>query len=480
MSKPIKNSFANKMSPSLRLIPWVIAIALFMETLDITIISTTIPKMAQDLGINPLNLKLALTSYLLSLAIFIPISGWLADRLGTKKIFATAILIFTVSSACCGVAQNLLELVISRLLQGLGGALMMPVGRLILLKTFPKDEIMRVMNYTSIPALLGPALGPLIGGFIATYYSWRWIFYINVPFGIIGFFLSLNYIIDYKRKKIVPFDIFGFILLSLSLSGFLFGLESIGEHYFSLIKILSIILFSSIFLLFYLFYFRIAKHPVFDLNILYIRTFRITVFGSLLSRLGIGGIPFLLPLLFQIGFGFLPIYSGFLIVPLALAMLLMKFYIKSLLRTFGFKKLLIVNTLLVGLSIASFSLIEKTTPAIMIILLVFLNGLLTSLQFSCMNNLTYIDLNKNNLSKGTSIASTVQQLSMCLGIAVSALAVDYYLGVGNAMKLGTILPIHKTFILLGAITCTASLSFMKLSNKDGEEISGYSFPKKAG
>ncbi len=462
------------------IIPWVIAIALFMETLDVTIVSTAIPKIAISLQVSAISLKVALTSYLLSLAVFIPISGWMADKFGTKRVFSLALLLFTLSSIFCGMSNNLTELIISRILQGLGGALMMPVGRLILLKAFPKSDLVRVTNYATIPSLIGPALGPVVGGAITTFSSWRWVFFVNIPFGLLGALLTLKYVKDYKAEHVIPFDVPGFILFGVGLAGLSFGFDSIGERLLSVNVIFMILSSSLLCLVLYFWYYQTAKNPVFDLKVFKIRTFRITVLGSLWSRLGIGGIPFLLPLLFQIGFGLSPLYSGLLIFPLAIAMLLMKFFVKKLLKLYGFRKILIINPMLVGVSMASFAFVTKITPYSIILLLVFVNGLVTSLQFSCMNILSYVDLTDSNVSKGTSIASAIQQLSMCFGVAVSALVIKIFVGFNNHLTMGDVMPLHNSFFAIGGITFVSFIVFRYLQKSDGQAASGHNIAKVSG
>lgn len=458
--------------------PFVIAFALFMETLDTTIISTAIPRMATNLGTDPISLKVALTSYLLSLAVFIPLSGWLADRFGTKKVFIMAISIFTVGSLVCGLAINLETLVLSRIIQGIGGALMMPVGRLILLKSFPKSELVRATNYVTIPSLIGPALGPVLGGIIVSYVSWRWIFIVNIPFGIIGASFAFKVLGNHIEKKINKLDFLGFILFGIGLAGFAFAFESIGENMLDKNSIIGIILVSFSILTIYFIRSYYVRFPFLDLIVFKIRTFRVTVLGSFLSRCSIGGMPFLLPLFFQLSLNKSPMYSGLLLLPYALAMLIMKFLVSRGLKLFGFKNLLVINTILLGLSVLIFNFISTQVSLYLLITILFIHGLLTSLQFSCMNVLTYVDLTESNISKGTSIASAIQQLSMSFGIAIAAIILRYLLG-KNASSFDIQLGVfHETFLLLGLITILTAFAFVFLDKSDGEEASQYKIKSK--
>lgn len=456
-----------------KMTPWIVATALFMETLDSSIISTAIPKMALDFHIDPINLKVALTCYLLALAIFIPISGWVADKFGTKKTFLSAISLFTVSSLLCGLSHNLMELVFARVLQGIGGALMTPVGRLILVKTFSKSELLRAMTFVTIPGLIGPTLGPVVGGFITTFFSWEWIFYVNIPVGIFGGYLARRYILDYQSAKVAPFDILGFLILGLSLAGLAFGFESIGQGMMSVHYICVLLAAAFTALLAYAWYARSIPHPAVDLRLFSVRTFRINVLGGFCCRLGLGGTPFLLPLLFQIGFGLLPIYSGLLISPIAIAMLSIKPWVKKILARFGFKKTLIVNACLVSVSIMSLALINRTTPYGLIVLLTLIYGLLSSLQFSCMNVLTYVDLDSKDQSTGTSIASTMMQLSWSFGIGLAALWMRIFSGPEHRIIPGHIAPFRDTFLMMGLVVLLSLISFAKLKKTDGASMSGH-------
>lgn len=454
------------------IIPWVVACALFMETLDTTIISTSIPKMAYFFVINPISLKLAMTSYLLSLAVFVPISGWIAERYGVKNIFTISFIIFTISSALCGLSHNLWELVLFRVMQGFGGAIMMPIGRLILLKLYPRKDLVKVTNYATIPSLFGPMMGPLVGGAISTYSSWQWIFLVNVPIGVIGIILAVKFIPIMAPIKVNKFDVRGFIFFALGLSGISFVLSTVNESVLDLNTKLIILAVSGISGALYAFNYKTSKNPIWNLAIFKIRTFKITVLGSLFSRIGIGGIPFLLPLLFQIGLHHSPILSGELIFPMAIAMFITKFLVKRILKQFGFKRVLFVNTILLGLSICSFAMINVITSYTLIIILVFLNGAFSSMQFSCMNVLTYVDLETDILSQGTSIASSIQQLSMSFGVACSAICLSFFLKHYPLESFSTRAFSHSFFVI-GFATLLTAFIFIRLKKMDGACASGH-------
>ena len=460
---------------ALKVLPWLMACALFMETLDVTIISTAIPQIACNLHTTPITMKLALTSYLLSLAVFMPISGWAADRFGARRVFCGALILFTLGSACCGAASSVVWLVWARLLQGVGGAVMLPVARLVLLRAFPRSELVRVTNYATIPALVGPALGPVIGGFITTYMSWRWVFYVNVPFGLLGLLVTRKYVSHAHNPQAGPLDITGFVLFGLGLGGLSFGFEAIGESFISPFKQVVLLGCAGTLLALYALHARRCSSPLLNVLLLRVRTFRVTLLGSLISRLGIGGVSFLLPLMFQLGLGLSPVHAGALIVPVSLAMIVMKLFVKVVLRELGFRKTLIGNTFVLGIFIALFGTVGLHTSPWLIAALAFTYGLAASLHFSCVNALAYADISTQHMADATSIASTVQQLSMSFGVGISALCLMLMVHqVGGDAN--TPAPYHATFACIGLITALSSTIFSLLAPTDGAETSGCCAP----
>jgi EmrB/QacA subfamily drug resistance transporter len=451
------------------IIPWIVAIAAFMETLDATIITTAIPKMALGFGINPINLKLALTSYLLSIALFIPISGWVADKWGTQRAFIFALVVFTVSSIACGSARNLSELVIARIFQGMGGAFMMPVGRLILLRTFDKSEMIRAMSFMAMPALLGPLVGPFLGGFITTYYSWPWIFYVNVPVGIVGIICAVAYIKNYTIQAPSRFDMMGFLLFGLSLAGIFFAIESLGSPFVPMYMIVLVICLGLLgFLLFYRHYKKTRSH-VFNLRLFSKRVFSVAAIGNIWIRLGMSSTLFLLPLLLQMGYGVSPLKSGLLTCVGAIGMLFSKSINRLILKRFDFRRVLTFTSVFTGIAILSFSFISRVnTP--LILFLVFINGVVTSLQYTAMNVLYYADLNQSEMSDATSISGTLQQLSMGLGITVCTLILQCFIGWGHTLALNHPVPFRLAFIVMGLISASSVLVFSKLKPTDGQAV----------
>jgi EmrB/QacA subfamily drug resistance transporter len=450
------------------IIPWIVAIAAFMETLDATIITTAIPKMALGFGINPIYLKLALTSYLLSIALFIPISGWVADKWGSQRAFIFALGVFTVSSIACGAARNLSELVIARIFQGMGGAFMMPVGRLILLRTFDKSEMIRAMNFMAMPALLGPLVGPFLGGFITTYYSWPWIFYVNIPVGILGIICALVYIKNYKTEA-PSFDMIGFLLFGLSLAGIFFAIESVGTPFIPTYMIVLVICCGLLgFFLFYRHYQKTRTH-VFNLRLFSKRVFSIAALGNVWIRLGMSSTLFLLPLLLQIGYGVSPLKSGLLTCVGALGMFFAKSINLLVLRRFDFRRMLTFTAVFTGMAILSFSFISNVNIPL-IVFLVFINGVVTSLQYTGMNVLYYVELDQSEMSGATSISGTLQQLSTGLGITVSTLVLQCFIGWGHTLAVNQPVPFRLAFIVMGAISASSVLIFSKLKPTDGQAV----------
>ena len=409
-----------------KMIAFVVSLALFMEAVDTTAINTAIPAMSHSLHVAPIDLKIALISYLLSLATFIPISGWMADKYGIKRVFISAIVVFILSSIWCGFSKSLTHLVIARLFQGMGGSFTLPLGRLILLRTFPRHEFIHVMNRVVLAAALGIMLGPLLGGFITHYLSWQWIFWINVPAGCVAILIAFVYLTESKLKSVYPLDKIGFMLFGLGLAGLTFGFSDLSETAAHQSTATHVILFSMLSLFLYGVYSHKKPHPIINTSLFTSRLFYVSTIGNLFSRLGFGGIPFLLPLLLQIGLGYSPQDAGLLITPIALGILLIKPLSSSILRKLGFKYLLIINTFLVSLCIVLFSLIETTHQIGWIILLTFCYGCLTTLQYSGMNALAYTEISQDDLSGANSIMSTVQQVSQSFGVAVTAIFLRHY------------------------------------------------------
>jgi EmrB/QacA subfamily drug resistance transporter len=464
-------------SPSLTVLPWLVAVALFMENLDATILNTAVPTMSASLGVEPLSLKSVLTSYTLSLAVFIPVSGWMADRFGTKRIFSVAIMLFTLGSLLCAVALNPPMLVGSRVIQGMGGAMMMPVGRIALVRSFPRSEMLRITTYVIIPALIGPLIGPSLGGAIIHWFSWRIIFLLNIPIAIVGLWLTSRHMPDFRDLEAPPLDKSGFFLFGSGIALLSYVLEVFGEHTHSPLTLGGLALVSVALLLAYWRDSRTTTTPLLAVRLFQIRTFRLSVIGGFITRLGVGGMPFLLPLLYQIGLGFPPWQAGLLTIPLALAAIGMKVISRPLLARFGHRAVLIVNTVLLGVNIALFTLIGPGTSIWLILPLSFMQGFFSSLQFTSMNTLIFADVDDRDASKASSLASTGQQMSASFGVAIASMLTVFFIGgLDQTNPLVTVPALHHVFLTMGILTMLSSFTFWNLKSSDGDNVSLHHSP----
>ena len=453
-------------------LPWVVAVALFMEGLDTTIVNTAVPAIAEGLQVTPLSLKAVVTSYILSLAVCIPVSGWMADRYGTRRVFGIAIVLFTFSSVLCGLALNAPMLVAGRILQGVGAAMMMPVGRLAIVRTFPKSELLRAMNFVIIPALMGPLLGPTVGGLIVHWLSWHFIFFINVPVGLMALWLAHRYMPDYHGDARRPLDVVGLALFGSGAALLSWLLEVFGEHQIDATSAGLLLLLSLGLLAAYGWHARETPHPLLRLALFRVRTFRVSVVGGFVTRLGVGGMPFLLPLLYQLGLGMPAWQAGLLMMPTAAAAIGMKFIASRLLARFGYRRILIVNTVMIGAVASIFSLVTPATPITLIVLLALAMGFFNSLQYTSMNSMAFADIEASDSSMASTIASSLQQMSMSFGLACGSLIAAWYLGdLPQTDHAAVTTALHYAFLTLGAMTALSSLSFWSLRPGDGESVS---------
>jgi EmrB/QacA subfamily drug resistance transporter len=455
-----------------RYLPWVVATALFMEQLDATIVNTAIPSIAATLQVTPLSLKSVVTSYIISLAVGIPVSGWMADRFGTRKVFGIAIAVFTLASVLCGLAQNVPMMVAARMLQGLGGAMMMPVGRLAIIRTFPKSELLAAMNFVIIPALIGPLLGPTVGGLMVHWVSWRAIFFVNVPVGLVALYLVYRHMPDYRGDNPRPLDVVGLILFSTGTAILSWLLEIFGEHSLDPTTVVLMFVLSISLIAAYVWHASDFAYPLLRLALFKVRTFRIAVVGGFITRLGVGGLPFLLPLLYQLGLGLPAWKSGLLMMPAAAAAMCMKLVAPKILARFGYRQVLVVNTIFIGLTIGLFSLVNAGTPLIAIVGIGLMQGFCNSMQFSSMNTLAYADIEQKDSSMASTLSSSFQQLSMSFGLACGSIVTAWFLGrVPQTNQVMVTNAIHHAFLTLSVVTMISALLFMRLRSGDGESIS---------
>jgi EmrB/QacA subfamily drug resistance transporter len=443
-----------------------------MESLDTTILNTAVPAISAALQVSPLSMKSVLASYTLSLAVFIPISGWMADRFGTRRVFASAIGLFTLGSFLCGLSSNIHLLVACRILQGCGGAMMVPVGRLTLVRTFAKSELIRAMSFVAIPGLIGPMLGPVAGGLIVGYFHWRVIFFLNIPIGLFGLVMVYMHLPDYREENTHPLDTVGLILFGSGIALLSYVLEIFGEHTLGVGEILGLLAISVALLAGYLLHARGTAYPLLQLGLFRIRTFSAAVSGSFFTRLGIGGVPFLLPLLYQVGLGFTAIESGLLIMPQAIAAMSFKFLMPKILARVGFRGVLISNTVVLGVLLLLFATIGLGTPVWLIVLQAFCYGTFSSLQYTSMNTLAYADISEEQTSGASSIASTVQQMSISFGVAAAGLATAFFIPARVHINQGEMIHgIHEALVVLGGFTILSTLVFHRLKSGDGSSVS---------
>jgi EmrB/QacA subfamily drug resistance transporter len=450
-----------------RLIPMTVSLAMFMEAVDTNVINTAIPVMSQSFHVNPINLKIALISYLLSLAIFIPISGWIADKFGIKRVFLFALAVFTISSFWCGMAHTLPELILARILQGLGGSIMLPVARLIIVRNFARHELIVTMNRVVMVGALGLMLGPVLGGFIVHYLSWRWIFWVNIPVGLANMVMTYYALADEPPLPVPPLDKLGFIYFGTSLSAFTYSLSELSESTGSLSFALFVLGVSVLLLLAYIVHSWKRPHQIVKAELFKARTFRTSAIGNLISRLGFAGVPFLVPLFLQIPLHYPAQISGIVMAPMALGVLLIKPLTLPILRRVGYKKLLISNTLFVAIMLWTFYLFNAQSSLYLMGGMVFVYGFLLSMQYSAMNSLAFADIDQENLSAATSVMGTLQQLAQSFGVAVAALCLRIF---SDDFANLNIADFHYTFIAMGVLTLFSALIFMRLKPEDGSAM----------
>jgi EmrB/QacA subfamily drug resistance transporter len=452
-----------------RIVPLIIAVALFMENMDATVIATSLPAIAADIGSNPLALKLAVTSYLLSLAIFIPASGWTADRFGARTVFRAAIAVFVIGSIGCALSGSLADFVVARIVQGMGGAMMTPVGRMVLVRTIPKRELVGAMAWVTTPALIGPVLGPPVGGFITTYATWHWIFIINVPIGLLGILLASRYIEDVRAEHHQRFDIVGMVLIGLGIAGVAFGLSVLGLNFLPWWIVVALIAGGIVFIFAYLAHARWVEIPALDLSLFRLPTFFASVVGGFIFRIGLGALPFLLPLMLQLGFGMTPFQSGLITFATAFGAMGMKWATATILRRFGFRSILLINSIISSAFLAVCAFFTAATPVALMMLLLFIGGFFRSLQFTSINTLAYAEVDPARIGRATSIVSVAQQLAISAGVAFGALAVDITLRIkGVTILTADVFP--PAFLAVALISAFSALIFVRLEPEAGAEM----------
>ncbi|WAW09669.1 multidrug transporter subunit MdtD [Oxalobacter vibrioformis] len=454
-----------------RILPWVVAIAFFMQTLDGTILNTALPSMAASLSTHPLQMQGVVIAYMLTVALLIPVSGWLADRFGIRQVFLAAIFVFTLGSLACAMSPTLDLLIASRVLQGIGGAILVPVGRLSILRAYPRDQLVRILSFITIPGLLGPLVGPTLGGFLVNYASWHWIFLINLPVGILGVICALRYMPNIPRAGALnPFDKFGFLFFSTFMLTLTIALEGIGEHSTAYTKLVLLLVTGFVSLAVYCFYARRSENPLFSPDLFRVRNFSVGIAGNLFARLGTGAMPFLTPLLLQVSLGFTPLKAGMTMIPMTLGAMIAKSVVTPLVNHLGYRLLLSINTVFLGIMIAGFSLISKEMPYPVILLIFTVFGMINSMQFSAMNTITLLDLSDEQASSGNSLLSVIMQLSMSMGVAIAAAILGEFSGIRSFSATGDLASAFRsTYLCLGFMAILSALIFYHVTPSAGKK-----------
>lgn len=464
----MKKSQIENIETTKKILPLILATAIFMQMLDSTILNTSLPSIAKDLNESPLNMQNAIISYVLTLALFMPVSGFLADKFGTKKVFIISLILFSLGSLLCSLSPNLTFLVIVRVIQGIGGSLMTPVGKLALIKTFDKSELLKAMNFAIIPALIGPVLGPLIGGYMVDYLSWHWIFLINLPIGILGIVLSVKYMPNYF-SKIIDFDFKGFLFFAAASLLLSISLEWMGNAK-NITPVLLVFLMGFIFIYLYYRHAKKEENPIFPLELFMVRTFRVGFLGNLATRLGISSIPLLIPLMIQIAYGKSAVVSGWIVAPMAITAMFGKSAVIKILNRFGYRKTLMFNTFLIGTLICLMALPGINTSIYWFIPLILVLGFFNSIQFTSMNTISISDLRDSHTSSGNSLISVNQQIAIGFGIAFGLIILKLFEGDTQLIKGNIHNAFRYTFLVMGILTILSGFVFRRLHFRDGDNM----------
>lgn len=454
---------------AIRVLPYIVGTALFMQMLDATVVATALPMMAASLQTDAIRMNSIITSYLLAVAVFVPVSGWAADRFGARRVFVAAIMLFTLSSLACAAAQNLNQLVLARIFQGAAGAMMVPVGRIILLRRVPKDELLNAMAVLSLPALLGPIIGPPVGGFFVTYMSWHWIFLINLPVGVLGIVLVFKYMRADIPNRELPLDWLGFLLSAVALATLVVSFESLGHSALSTKEISILVATGLATGAWYIWHAKHSAAPIIDLSLLQTRSFAISIFGGNLFRFSLASVPFMLAILLQLGFGMTAFAAGMITFTSAVGAILVKPLAPRIIRRFGYRNVLIYNALLTGLFIALCGFFTAQTSIWLMCAVLAVGGVFRSLQFTAVNTLTYADLESSHMSRASSFAAMAQQLGISLGIACAAVTLNLSMHwrKGTAVNADDLL---WGFVIIGSLTALSALSFRRLPLQAGSAL----------
>ncbi|QMM53368.1 MFS transporter [Enterobacter sp. RHB15-C17] len=451
----------------------LVAGAFFMEFLDGTVIATALPDMAKSFGVQAVDLNIGISAYLITLAVLIPASGWIADRFGARKVFAVALAIFTLASVFCGLSTTVDQFVAMRVLQGMGGALMVPVGRLAVLRTTPKHQLITAIATLTWPALVAPIIGPPLGGFITSYADWRWIFFINVPLGIVAIILALRIIPDLHDDERRPFDTPGFIATTIAMVSLVYAMESMGAKHSQGLLTLGLLVVGAVTLIYALRHFQRAQWPMIRLDAMQVPTFRVTMYGGSLFRASISAVPFLLPLMFQVGFGMDAFHSGLLVLAVFVGNLTIKPATTPLIRRLGFRKLLLINGALNVLSLLACAFISPQTPVWLIMLILYLGGVFRSIQFTAVSTLAFADVPSAQMSYANTLFSTATQLAVGLGITLGAIGIRIGEKMGDLLGMTSVpgISFRLAFVAIALICLVGMVDTLRLTKDAGSAVS---------
>lgn len=464
----MKQNEAQDINTTKKLLPLILATAIFMQMLDSTVLNTSLPSIAKDLNESPLNMQNAIISYVLTLALFMPVSGFLADKFGTRKVFIISLVLFSLGSLLCSLSPNLTFLVIARVIQGVGGSLMTPVGKLALIKTFDKSELLQAMNFAIIPALIGPVLGPLVGGYMVDYLSWHWIFLINIPIGLLGIVLGIKYMPNYT-SKIIDFDFKGFLIFAAASLLLSVSLEWLGNAK-NITPVLMVFFAGFVFLYLYYRHAKKDENAIFPLDLFMVRTFRVGMLGNLATRLGISSIPLLIPLMVQIAYGESAVVSGWIVAPMAITSMFGKSAVIKILNVYGYRKTLMINTYIIGILICVMAIPGINTSIYWFVPLASILGFFNSIQFTAMNTISIADLRDSQTSSGNSLVSVNQQIAIGFGIAFGLIVLKLFEGDTQLIKGNVHNAFRYTFLVVGFLTILSGLVFRRLHFRDGENM----------
>ncbi|KZE83596.1 MFS transporter [Myroides marinus] len=450
-------------------LPWLAALAIFMQALDGTILNTGLPSIAKSLGESPLEMQSVIVSYTLTVALLIPLSGWLADRFGTRNMLMVAIGTFTLGSLFCSIANTLDQLVLARIFQAIGGSMLVPVARLILIYAYPKDQLLGIINFITIPALIGPMLGPTAGGFLVEKFSWHWIFLINLPVGIVAMVWARKVVPNFTNT-VGKFDLKGWLLISGGLTTITLIIERWNSPQFTAVTLGLLGVLTIICVVGYTRYAKDNAKALIRLSLLKIKTLRVGLIGNLVTRFGVGGMPLMVPLLLQVGYGYSAFFAGLMMIPQAGANLVFRNFVIPIVRKFGYRNTLIVNTILTGIIISCFFFVNKNTPMWILVLLMICNGAFNAIQFTSMNTIALADLDSDTSSEGNTLLSVTQQLAISLGISISAMILMMFQNSSIGTNDQGVDVFRYTFLVMGVITILSSRVFARLSAEAGASL----------